>query len=381
MAIAIAWQVLFTLIGGLFDASLNNIFQRGTAPATTPLSHTFGWDSGWYAWIINGAYNDPLNASSVFYPLFPLLVKTLQILTFGQIGMLTIGLFINTIALGVAIYSLKNIAKHLLPDRYQWWLPILFVTSPAAIFIHLFYTEALFCALAFGAYALALKRRWLGMAVLLGLLTATRLPAVLIVGLCGLEFIRAHGWSLKHTLNKKLLFFLIAPLGYLLYGLYLFIVRGDFFAMSNGYKLTNDWTYQVFNPNVFETFQFGITRMTNVFTSGIPFDEGQSVNFFIPLVGLFILITTSLYALIFMRKSIGIPLGTFGLVATVFFTLNGNFVSVHRYLLPCIVIYIVLAHIATRRNYLNGVFYILCYLGILLQAYLLILFTNGYFAG
>lgn len=381
LLIAVAWQILFTMIGALFDASLHNIFQRGAAPVTTLLSHTYGWDSGWYSAILDGAYHDPNSAASVFYPLFPSLVKLLQFISFGQFSVLAIGLFINTISLTFAIYGLKKIANHFLPQPYRWWLPVLFITSPAAIFMHLFYTEALFCSIAFCAYASALKQKWLTMAILLGLLTATRLPAILFVGLCGLEFIRAHEWNIKKVFNKNLLVFLLAPAGYLIYGVYLFVVRGDFFAMSNGYKLTQDWPYQVFNLNIFETFHLGISHLIDVVTSGIPFDEGQSVNFFLPLLGLFIMVAASIYALIAMRKSIGIPLGIFGFAATIFFTLNSNFISVHRYLLPCVVIYISLLHLATRKKFLNAIFYLSCYGGVLLQSYLLILFINGYFAG
>lgn len=381
IVIAITWQLLFTLIGSLFDASLHNIFQRNNAPTTTLLSHTYGWDSGWYEAIIKGAYSDPTSAASVFYPLFPLLIKTIHILSFEKLDILKIGLLINTVSLALAIYSLKKIAGHFLPKKHQWWLPILFIASPAAIFMHLFYTEALFCGIAFGAYMFALQRKWLYMGIFLGLLTATRLPAILIIGLCGLEFIRAYNWNIKAVFNKNLLYFLLAPIGYAAYGLYLYIVRGDFFAMSNGYKLTNDWTYQVFTPNILETFRFGIERMYSVLTSGIPFDEGQSVNFFVPLMGLALLFISSLYALIVMRKSIGIPLGVFGIAAIIFFTINGNFISVHRYLLPCIVIYVSILHLATRHKALHIIFYTFCYAGVLLQAYLLILFTNGYFAG
>ncbi|MFZ2835778.1 MAG: hypothetical protein WAZ21_00455 [Candidatus Saccharimonadales bacterium] len=381
IAIAITWQILFTFIGSLFDASLNNIFQRNIAPPTTLLSHTYGWDSGWYEAIIKGAYSDPTSAASVFYPLFPLLVKTIHIFSFEKLDILRIGLLINTTSLALAIYSLKKIAGHFLPANYHWWLPILFITSPAAIFMHLFYTEALFCGIAFGAYMFALQRKWLYMGILLGLLTATRLPAILIIGLCGLEFIRSYNWNIKAVFNKNLLYFLLAPIGYMAYGIYLYIVRGDFFSMSNGYKLTNDWPYQVFNPNIFETFHSGLTHLYSVFTSGIPFDEGQSVNFFIPIVGLFLLLATSFYAIIIMRKSIGIPLGIFGIVAIVFFTINSNFISVGRYLLPCVVIYISILHLAIRNKALNGIFYLFCYGGVLLQAYLLILFVNGYFAG
>lgn len=382
--IAVAWQALFTIIGSMFDASLNNIFQRGGSSGieTSLLSHTMSWDAGWYLNIIHGAYTDPTSAAAAFYPLFPLIITTLHTITFGLIGYATLGIIVNTIALAVALYALKKISEHFLPKKFVWWPVILFITSPAAIFMHFFYTEAIFCAVAFVAYMFALQRKWLYMGIALAVLTSTRLPSILFIGLCGLEFMRAYEWNIKKIFNRNLLYFLLAPLGFVLYGLYLLVVRDDFMGMFTAYTLTKDWVYQVFNPNIFKTYDFAVDRLAGVFTTSIPFDEGQSVNFLIPLIGLAILLATSIYILFAkLPKNIGTPIGVFGIVSMVFVSLNSNLVSVHRYLLPCLGIYIGITLLSVKTKYLHGLFYVCCYGGVLLQAYLLILFVNGYFAG
>jgi hypothetical protein len=47
--------------------------------------------------------------------------------------------------------------------------------------------------------------------------------------------------------------------------------------------------------------------------------------------------------LIFKYRGKGIPLGVFGIVSIVHFTLINSVVAVHRYTLPCLTIYIALA--------------------------------------
>lgn len=381
--IAVTWQALFTFIGAMFDTSLNNIFQNGTSGVNASLlSHTMQWDAGWYMHIIRGGYSDPTSAAAAFYPLFPLIVTLLHTLTFGLLGYATIGLIINTLALAVALYAIKKISAHFLPVKFVWWPVILFITSPAAIFMHFFYTEAVFCAIAFTAYMFALQRKWLLMGILLALLTSTRLPSLLFIGLCGLEFMRAYDWNIKKIINPNLLYFLLAPLGFLLYGAYLLLVRDDFLGMFTAYSLTKDWAYQVFNPNIFETYHFAINRLVEVFSTDIPLDEGQLVNYLMPLVALAILLASSIYLILAKTpQRVGIPLGIFGIVSVIFVSLNSNLISVNRYVLPCLGIYIVIALISIKSKYLNILFYVCCYAGILLQAYLLILFINNYFAG
>jgi len=378
------WQVLMTFIGTLYDTTLSNIFQNPASPdqGHTLLSHTMYWDGGWYESILNGAYSDPSSAASVFYPVFPFCVWLIHTLSFGLIGDPGTGFIVNLLSLFFAVLALVKIADHFVDKKYRWWIPILFLTSPAAIFLHFFYTEAIFCALAFWSYLFALRRQWWQMATFLALTAATRLPGILFVGLCALEFFRSYNWRPRQILNRHFLWFLITPLGLTLYGLYLYIVRGDFLGMIHGYKLTDDWSYHVFHLNIFDTYYIGIYQLLDVFKSPIPFDEGQSVNFFIPILSLIILTGASIYSLLRIRsKQIGIPLGIFGIVSVVFFSLNSDFVSIHRYILPTLVVYIATAHLASRRKWLHYLFYGAVYAGILIQAYLYILYVNGYFAG
>lgn len=382
LTIAITWQVGMTLVGILLDSTLSNIFQAKSRPdgPITLLSHTSNWDSNWYLVISKDWYHTNL-ASSVFYPLFPLLLMTLNVVSFGLVDQLLIGFILNTIALFLAIFALVKIADFFVAKKYRWWVVAIFLASPAAIFLHFLYTEAIFCAIAFWAYLFALRREWWKMAILLAILTSARLPAILFIALCGLEYLRSYKWNIKKAINKNLLWFIVTPLGFVLYGSYLYFTRHDFLGMFHGYGYTNDWNYQVFNINIVETWSATTKNLLNVITTPIPMDSGVIVNTLLPLSAVAIMISSSIYAIFRMRTTPILPLAIFTLLAVVMFSLNSNLVSVHRYALPVLLPYIVLIYLTTKNQPRVYIGIALLYASIILQTYLFVLFVNSYFAG
>lgn len=368
-AIALTWQLVMTIVGSAL------------MPSTAFLQHTTLWDGGWYLSVINEQYRiNP--ASAAFYPLFPLIVGVLAVLTFHIFSLPLIGLVVNTVALGFAIAALLTIAKHFnMTVRARYACVVFFLLSPAAIFLHQFYGEAVFAAVGFWAYAYALKRRWLYVGILLAILTASRLPALLFVGLCLLEYLRAYDWNFKKALNRKALYFLLAPIGFVIYGFYLLAVRGDFFAMFGAYNATDDWTYQSFNPNFFYPIARSCYEVILAIFGRLPLNSDLLVSHAIPLLSLALLLVTSLY-LIFWHRGRGIPLGVFGLVSLVFFTLNNNLVSVHRYTLPCLGIYIALTLIYTKYRKLRPLIILTALVTASIQILLTLwLFTTDKFVG
>lgn len=367
--IALVWQLVMTIIGGIL------------LPSPDPLHHMTLWDGGWYLNIINEHYRiNP--ASPAFYPLFPLVIDTLAILTFHIFSYPLIGLLVNTVALGFAIASLLTVAKQFdINARLRYVCIALFLLSPAAFFLHQFYGEAIFAAIGFWAYAFALQKKWLYVGILLAFLTASRLPSLLFVGLCGLEFLRAYGWDIKKALNPRIFYFLLAPVGFVLYSLYLLAVRGDFFAMFSAYHATNDWAYQSFNPNFLYPITHSSYEVLLALLGRLSLNSDLLVSHAIPLLSLVILLVTSLY-LVFRYRGKGIPLGIFGLVSIIFFTLNNNLVSVHRYTLPCLGIYIALTLIYKQHRKLRPVVFTLALVAFGIQLLLITwLYTTSKFVG
>ena len=372
VAIALLWQLIMTLIGHLLfpDPDGKNM-----------LHHMMRWDGGWYLIIIQDHYIQNA-ASAAFYPLFPVTVGLLSIVTFGFFNYSFIALTLNTISLGFAIAGLLVIARHFgVTSKLRYLCVALFLLSPAAFFLHQFYGEALFVAIAFWAYAFALKRQWLFVGILLAALTAARLPALLFIGLCALEYLRAYDWSIKKALNRNASPFLLVPLGFITYGLYLLAARGDFFAMFNAYKATTDWAYHTFNPNFIYTIAHGAYEVILALVGVLPLTSLMVTNIIIPLISLILLGICSLY-LIVRHRGIGIPLGIFGLVSIIFFTLNNNLVSIHRYTLPCLGIYIALTLIYSTHRKLRPLVLAIAILTAGIQTLLIYwLYTTDKFVG
>jgi Gpi18-like mannosyltransferase len=376
LIIAITWQILMTIFGVLGEV----IFSDKTYSIATTLSHTGNWDGGWYQFIINGGYFKN-NAAPAFFPLFPMAVRCLQVACFGLIDVLTAGFIINLTSTWLAITALVKIADFFVSKKYRWWVVAIFITSPVAIFLHMFYSEAIFCAIGFWAYLFALKRRWALVGITLAILTSARIPAILFVGLCGLEFMKTYEWNIKKIFNPKLLWFLLAPIGFIAYATFLYAIKGNALAMFSALHSTNDWSYHIFNPNFVLTIAHQVSTFVKIAFGIIPFNKSQIIDIIMPLLGLIILGLASLYAVFTKHSKRLLPLGLFGLVSIIFFTLNSNIVSVHRYLLPVLVIYIVSVTLVEKYNKLKPVFYVVICGDILLQAYLLILFVSGRFAG
>jgi len=370
LAITLAWKIVLLCAGYGIDQYFGG--------ASTFLDHTLRWDAGWYLAIIHGHYVD-ISASAAFYPLFPLLVYLVHFASLGLFDYPLSGQIINTIAIWFTLVAALKLGRTLIAEKGRFWIIALLLSAPAAFFMHVFYGEAIFIALSYWAYYFALTRRWVGVGILLGLLTATKLPSILIIALCGLEFMRAYAWDFKKIFNKNALYFLIAPAGFLLFSLYLFIVIHDALGMFHAYKATTDWVYHVFNPNIIETIGRSVYQIPRALLGLRPIDGSFLVNIVLPIGSLTLLGLSSLYLALKHRAQL-LPLAITGFLSIIMFTLNSNVVSVHRYILPCLGVYVALILFFStpkRRIFLYGI----CALGFFMQMLLLCLFIQGKFAG
>jgi hypothetical protein len=385
ICLTLAWQIILTAIGYIVDTKLH--LPTTGLFADMPegiLGHTLRWDSGWYMEIIRSDFYQHTSSQGAvfaFYPLYPLLVALATNVSFGLISLQAASLAITTIATIAALTALIKISSHLLADRQSSILvALLFILSPAAMFLHVFYSEAVFIAIGSWAYLFALKRRWAYMAILLAILSLARLPAILFIALCGLEFLRAYQWNIKKSVfNRSFLWFFITPLGFVVYSIWCYVVSGDPLAMFHAYKASDGWPYQVFDPNIIHTVaQAGWTLVADIHNHGL--NKGIVVNGILPLGSLFILFITAMYA-IFIAKGPFIPLGIFNLLAIVFFTLNSNVTSIHRYSLACISIFIITVFFFMQYKKLSWILYLGIVGCFVLQIGLLTLFITGHFAG
>ena len=385
LLIILIWKIILTSLGYILDTRLP-IETSGllTHMPEGLLGHTLRWDAGWYLEIIRSSFYQQTSSQGAvfaFYPLYPLLVGALSALSLGALDLPTASFIINTLASILIVVALIRITRLLgASTELARIASLIFIASPAAFFLHVFYSEAVFIALGAWAYLFALRRQWGYMCLLLVPLTAARLPAVLFLGLCALEYLRAHQWNFRQTLKlRSTLWFLVTPLGFLSYSAWCYYVTGDPLAMFHAYKAPDGWTYQVFNPNVLSTMFHSVVFSLEKLLAG-EVTKLLIVNYLLPIASLTILTAGSLWS-IFAKKGVGIPLGAFGLVAALMFTLNSNLVSVHRYILACIPLFVICSLFLTRHPHLKQIIYVLIPVMFALQLGLYTLFIAGYFAG
>ena len=305
----------------------------------------------------------------------------MQLASFGLLGVLAAGLVVNTLALWAALRSLLAVTTAFVEDRRRAWLAVVvLLAAPTAYYLHVFYSEGVFLALGFTAYRCALARRWLPMGLCLIPLTASRVTAVLVVGLCFLEFWRAQGWRPLGLLRPAVLWFPAALLGFAAYAAYLRAATGDAFGMFTAYAVEPSWGYTHFEPDIPLTLARAVRISVRAAAGTEPFTNVVLVDQVLPLAGLAVLLATSTYLLVALRGR-GVPLAVYGYATFVMITLNGNLVAVHRYLLPALGVYVALAVLAGRgpRGRLLVAAHV--WVGLLLQAVLFAMFVATMWAG
>jgi hypothetical protein len=308
-------------------------------------------------------------------------VRVAQVVSFGTAGILVAALVVNTVALGFALHALLRITRHFVSDpRWAWLAVALFLGAPTAYYLHAFYSEAVFVALAFTAYRFAVERRWTPMGLCLVPLTASRVTSILVVGLCFLEFWRAQDWRIGGLLRPALLWFPAAFAGFAAYAAYLRAATGNAFGMFTAYEIEPSWGYTHFQPDIPLTLLRQAAIAARALTGRTPFTNAVLADQILPLAGLTVLFATSVYLVVALRGR-GVPLGLYGIATIIMVTINSNLVGVHRYLLPALTVYVALTVLAQRSRVGRPIAAAHLWVGVFVQAVLFALFTANAWAG
>jgi Gpi18-like mannosyltransferase len=312
------------------------------------------WDSGWYLEIaLHGYTSDPSVAKAkeqeaqkpAFFPLYPALIKP-----FAMVGAnpVVTGFIINVLlSFGALIFLFLLAQKILRNNRAALHACILFLVFPTSFYMLSIYTEALFCFLSFGAFYFAMQRRWLLSNVMLALCTASRSAGVIVALAVFLEYLHSKNFSWR-TLDRQILYFLLAPLGLVAFALYLAITFGDPLAMVHAQA---NWGQSI-QPNLLATIYHQTAGVILNFVHSGYNAYGTDwtrewTNFMVwALWMLAVAVTVKAW---FVRA---IPrIWIFYMVASLlFFVSKGNFISVNRYVLVLFPVYILLARYTERSE-------------------------------
>ena len=149
------------------------------------------WDATHYLYLATHGYSATGDARNLiaFFPLYPAVISAVAAI--GLPARLA-ALLVSNVAGVVAAIVLYELARTDGREKAAFRAAAFFLVFPTAYFLMVGYTEALFCALAFGAVLQARRQRWAASGMLGGLAAAARLTGVALLPVIVIEMILAR---------------------------------------------------------------------------------------------------------------------------------------------------------------------------------------------
>ncbi len=205
------------------------------------------WDSGVYIRIAQFGYGP---AEAAFFPLYPLLTRmsgdAIAFITqhttsddLHEIYHVAALVISNLSALGSALV-LFNLARLDLEEDDALRAVFYFLIFPAAFFLSVIYTEALFLFLSLASLHAARRERWWLAGIAGGLAAMTRSGGVLLLLPLGWEFVARYR---AKPLNRHLPSLALAPLGLVVFAIILQYTLGDYRIFFESQKDFAHWFF------------------------------------------------------------------------------------------------------------------------------------------
>lgn len=167
--------------------------------------------------------------TQAFFPLYPLLIKTLSIFIHN---LLLSALFISHICLLVALFVFYKLIRLDFSRQTAIWSIVFLLAFPTSVFFASVYTESLFFLLLVSSFYFLRKQTWGKSSLFAVLASATRLVGIFIFPVLLWEYYKAK--RVKTWKIRDLIAIFLSTSGFLIYALYLKINFGSFtyFATS-----------------------------------------------------------------------------------------------------------------------------------------------------
>ncbi len=199
-------------------------FGAGPDPLTALGRAWDQWDARHYLYLATHGYGAAGDARNLiaFFPLYPALISAV-----ASVGLpaRTAALLISNVSGVVAAILLYEVARVDGDRKAAWRAAAFFTVFPTAYFLLVGYTEALFCALAFGSVLAARRQRWLWSGLLGGLAAASRLTGLALLPFLVIELLGVR--RALHSLWQVIVPPLLIGLGFFTYLLTNLLVLGD----------------------------------------------------------------------------------------------------------------------------------------------------------
>lgn len=385
------------------------------------------WDGGHFKSIAENGYI--FSYQVVFFPLYPLLIKTLMFL---NIPALLGGLIISNLSIIGALFFLYKLVNLDYEENISKRVVYLTLAFPTAFYFNAFYSESLFLFLTAASFYAARKNLWFYAFLLAAITSITRLTGLIVILALSLEYflkttklpefkvirnnffarwgiyllattfilssiqrffsdynIYQIFWILKSILISMAI---LGFAGATIFACYFIVVNFDFKKI-----LTLPTFFLILSLIPFGLYSFYLNRTQNNFLAFIPaqqnWDRYLTYPWNAPINYIRDILTQGLFSIgktdqlliefmffIFYLIAFFVSYFKLRLAYTVFFALSliipittGTLQSIHRYGLVIFPVFILLALIKNAAHYYLWLFFSLTLLGILT-----VLFINGY---
>jgi hypothetical protein len=246
-------RIAFSIVG--YCSTLNNsIKDSKIIHSENKLLDVWGnWDTGWYLDIAQNWYSTQphpidiggttvLQANYVFYPLFPILIR---LFSFVFTDKYVSALIVANISLAISAYLLYKISLLDYSKSQSLAITAYLFIFPSSVFLSMPLAESLFLALILAAIYFVRQKRWLA-AGIAGFFAATTKPTGVFIFLpLAYEYLSQKKFNLS-SIRRDIFYFILIPLGTLLYNIYLYLLTGDIFAF---FKMDySGWAIKPSNP-------------------------------------------------------------------------------------------------------------------------------------
>lgn len=191
------------------------------------------WDANHYLYLADQWYS-PFHISNAFYPLFPLLVKAVSVLTFGHA--VVAGFLLSIVCTTVAVAFLYKLVCKSHGEETAYDCCLMLLAFPTAFYLGLVYSESVFLLLAVALFYYLGENRVAPAAVCALLLPLSRPTGVLVLAPVAVALFLEYRAPRPFD-YKKLLLPLATVAGFLIYFVIMKMATGDFFAGFDAQKL------------------------------------------------------------------------------------------------------------------------------------------------
>ena len=371
IALVIVWRMALALIP-IFGSEVAG--TRECCPEVLPkpvaswseaaFTTWYRWDAIWYGRIARDGYQyfGEREASPVaFFPGFPLLNGVVSRVI--NLPVEVSGPLVSTVLTVIACWLLYRLTQRETQDDETAQRSIVyFLAFPAAYYLAVGFSEALYTVAALGAFTLARagKWGWSGLAAFAAGLT--RLHGALLIVPLAYEYLRQQGGPWRSIFRPQIIGVLGAPLGVLAFFGYLGLQFGNPLA----YFEVQTLFFKGIRAQAFPTFP-GTTLANSIhgLLTNVPSTESIAV-------------VSALLLLLFLTLETWAKLprvyGVYMLTVVLFSLTSGDLISLPRFVVPLFPGFMALALIG-KRPWLDRLILILF---LLLQGVLALMFTKGY---